>query len=370
MADDALVKRAKSLLDRLSRRPRFVGSDEESQARSLCREELERAGFSCREIEFAFSEWPGRWGPPIASGAQLAILLLTIVLSARGQPITGLLLAALFTVGLSRVARWMRRRGVIAFPYQRSHSANLEAVRGNPLVWLVAHLDSKSQTVPMLVRIESTVALQLVSLLTVAAVAAAAAGIDPGLRFWLGLSAAAAVAALPSMLCIVGNRSPGALDNATGVASVLLAAAASGARDLGVLITSGEELGLAGARAWARNARSPMMVVNCDTVDDVGSWRCMYSGGNPVVATAGARRAGETLGIVVSVGRLIPGILADNVAFADAGIGAITVSRGNFSTLARIHTWRDTSIGLTGRGVADASELISALASELSQCRF
>jgi len=62
---------------------------------------------------------------------------------------------------------------------------------------------------------------------------------------WPVLEIAVILAALPSIFCWVRNDSPGAVDNASGVGAVLLAAAsASSARDLGVLITSAEELGL------------------------------------------------------------------------------------------------------------------------------
>jgi hypothetical protein len=69
--------------------------------------------------------------------------------------------------------------------------------------------------------------------------------------------------------------------------------------------------------------------------------------------------------VSIRIGRLIPGILADNIALTDARIESVTVSRGNFSTLARIHTRRDNSIALTGRGAAEAGVLLSALAKEL-----
>jgi len=45
---------------------------------------------------------------------------------------------------------------------------------------------------------------------------------------------------------------------------------------------------------------------------------------------------------------------------------AVTVSRGTLSTLARIHTRRDNSSALTGKGAAEASVLLSALAKELA----
>jgi Zn-dependent M28 family amino/carboxypeptidase len=133
-----------------------------------------------------------------------------------------------------------------------------------------------------------------------------------------------------------------------------------------VLITSGEELGLAGARVWAAGASTEFRILNCDTIDDEGDWRCMYSTTNPDVITGRTKGVAYRLGLRLRVTRLIPGILADNIPFADRGIGAVTLSRGNLSTLARIHTRRDTSKALTGKGAADASALLSALAKELA----
>jgi Zn-dependent M28 family amino/carboxypeptidase len=181
---------------------------------------------------------------------------------------------------------------------------------------------------------------------------------------WHGLAIAAVVGALPSVLCFVRNDSPGAVDNASGVAAVLIASQMTSAQNLGVLITSGEELGLAGAREWAVRASPGMQFVNCDTVDDAGSWRCMYTGPKPQKITAAAESIGREGGVKLAVGRLIPGILADSMAFADRGLEAVTVSRGRLSTLARIHTRRDTSNTLAGGGVADAGALLSSLAQE------
>jgi predicted ATP-dependent serine protease len=65
------------------------------------------------------------------------------------------------------------------------------------------------------------------------------------------------------------------------------------------------------------------------------------------------------------MGRMIPGILADSMAFADRGIESVTISRGTLSTLARIHTRRDTSNAVMGSGVVEGAALLSALAKEL-----
>jgi hypothetical protein len=290
-----------------------------------------------------------------------------IRLSANGRPGAGLVIAAAVMAVGAVAGRWIRRSGVVSFPYGRAQSANLEARRGEPSVWLVAHLDSKSQTVPMLARIASSVALQMVSVLILGATFLSILGLRLESRFWTAMSIVMVASALPIILCFVGNKSPGAVDNASGVVAILLAAQSAAApRDLGVLITSAEELGLAGARVWAPSAPSTIRVLNCDTVDDRGSWRCMYSGPKPDPITAAAESAGRASALSIRFGRLIPGILADNVAFADARIRAVTISRGNFSTLARIHTWRDNSTGMTGQGAALASVFLSALAKELT----
>jgi hypothetical protein len=91
----------------------------------------------------------------------------------------------------------------------------------------------------------------------------------------------------------------------------------------------------------------------------------MYTGAKPKRIAVAAETIAGALGVRLAMRRLIPGILADSMAFADLGIEAVTLSRGTLSTLARIHTRRDTSNAFGGIGVAEASALLSALAKEL-----
>lgn len=364
MATEELTRHAYDLLARLARSPRFVGSEAEARARRICREHLEQSGFACTEHEFEFSEWPGRWGPPAAALVQL-ILILVVARTARGgSPENALAFgAALFGV-LAILSRHARRRWTTIFPLLRSQAVNLEASRGDPDVWLVAHIDTKSQTVPMLYRIASAVLLSALVLATLMAAALQIAGVEEVRSYWLVISLAAAMAALPSLLCGVRDDSPGAVDNASGVAAVLLAARqVPREMPLGVLITSGEELGLAGARAWADSARANSKALNCDTVDDTGIWLCMHTGGKPALSSL-AETTAARMGLKMRARRLIPGILADSIAFSDRGLEAVTISRGSLATLARIHTRRDNTSALTGSGIADASVLLARLTRE------
>ena len=367
MVHAQLVERAKSLIDNLAKTPRFAGSAEEATARALCRRELEQAGFSCRELPFAYSQWLGRWAVPLAS------LTLGVVVYSMSRVVrSGSSLGPAAAFFVTYVAVWANRASrqrawVLTFPWSRATAVNLEAKRGNPSVWLIAHLDSKSQTIPMLLRIVGSVSLYLAAMLV---------GFG-GLAFLIwgalaepALTAAEALAILGAItagLCFVGNKSPGAVDNTTGVVAVLLAAQSTEAPEsLGVLITSGEELGLVGAVAWAKKAPDQLVILNCDTVDEVGTYRCMYHA-QPMRVAVAAETAAKRLGLPLKLGKMIPGIMADSMVFANRWRwSAITLSRGTLATLARIHTPRDNSSMLTGEGAAHASTLLSAMAKELS----
>ena len=367
MVHAQLVERAKSLIDDLAKTPRFAGSAEETTARALCRRELEQAGFACQEIPFAYSQWLGRWAAPLASFALAAIVFAMSRLAQSGSD-----LGPGVVIWSTALAVWANaisphRGWVLTFPWSRALAVNLEARRGDPSVWLVAHIDSKSQTVPMLLRIAGTISLYSAAML---------AGVG-GLAFliWGAVAAPALVVAQPlaifgamtAGLCFVGNNSLGAVDNASGVSAVLLAAQSPDApQSLGVLITSGEELGLVGAVAWARKAPDQIVILNCDTIDEAGTYRCMYNE-RPVRIAAAAETAAKQLGVPLKLGRMIPGIMADSMVFANRWRwSAITLSRGTLATLARIHTRRDNSSMLTGEGAAHASALLSAMAKELS----
>jgi hypothetical protein len=377
MAPPELVQRARSLLTELARAPRFAGSSEESEARQLCKAELERAGFACRELPFEYSEWPGRWGPPIAAAFQAFTILTVAHMAVHHGALSALAVGALMLVALVFASTDVKRRWIARFPLGRARSTNLEARRGEPRVWLVAHLDSKSQTVPILLRIASSVVLAIVMALSLIVLLLSLVGVGFPVMIWHAIALVAVLGALPSMLCFVRNNSNGAVDNASGVVAALLASQSDAApRDLGVVVTSGEELGLAGARAWALSAlplsvgqpspKPEISILNCDTVDDAGQWRCMYTGKRPDRIMAAAETIAGALGVRVRAGRLIPGILADSMVFADRGLKAVTLGRGTLKTLARIHTRRDNSNTLTGNGAAEASAILSALAKELA----
>jgi hypothetical protein len=231
----------------------------------------------------------------------------------------------------------------------------------------VAHLDSKSQAVPLLLRAAGIVTLGAawVAALVMTALAAAGVSVD-GWRLLIGV---AAVGAAPVLASIVGPHSAGAVDNAAGVATVLTAAALLPPHvPLGVLLTDAEELGLAGSRAWCRERHVKAgIALNCDGVDDVGILTLMWTRPRAPRLERALREAALREGDNLRVIPLIAGVLVDAVALSDCGWEVVTLSRGTISTLRRIHTRRDDRTQLSGSGVAIAARTLARATSEISR---
>lgn len=349
-------------LARLGAAGRPAGSAAAAGARSYCAATLGDCGFLILEQTFEYSKATGAWATPAAGlAAGLIASGLALARTPRREPGWIILaLALLFVVGIAFAH--LGRRGVLGFPLLRGRGVNLQATRGgeDPKVWLVAHIDSKWQPVSMITRVGGVVvtAIGLAALLAVGALSAGAPLAIPLAITWIG--------AIPLMLSVVGDRNAGALDNASGVAAVLDAAARIPRdRNVGILITDAEELALAGARAWAL-CRKPAIALNCDSVDDDGELLLMYTRSRPRRLVSHCVDAVSAAGHRLRVSRLIPGILTDSVALADRGWETVTLSRGSLRTLQRIHTSRDTLSELRGTGLATMAEVLARVATELA----
>jgi hypothetical protein len=345
-------------LARLAASPRPTGGAAIEAARNYCKLELHRLGFVVHEEPFEYSAFAGRFGAP--TFGVLLPLAATVAVIARQTRVDSTMRMAIIAIGVAILVATLLVRSVATAPVMRRRGVNLEATRGPaPMrLWLVAHLDSKSQPVPMLVRIAGVVVMTLglvgVGVLLV---------LKPGAA--IGALAVAWIGGLPLVLSVVGQRSAGALDNASGVAVVLEAAESlSAALPIGVLITDAEELSLAGARAWARG-KQPDMAINCDSIDDHGPLVAMYSRRRPLRILLALAEARHDCREDVDIRRVLPGILTDSVALADAGWETLTLSRGTIRTLLRIHTPRDTLHSMRGVGIAGAARVLARTASRL-----
>lgn len=346
----------------IAREPRPAGGHAERTAREYAAEVLREGGFAVHDELFEYSAFPGRYGTPLggALGASTVIATACFALREPSRSIAPLVLA----VGLAVTVlftRAMLNDAVLDVGFARARSHNLVATRGPavPRVWLVAHLDSKSQPVPSAARAMGISLLGIGIAIALLAATLQLAGVTSRTAWWAAV--VFAVAGAPAVIgSFVGTRSAGALDNASGVAAVLAAAMLIRSETpVGVLLPSAEELGLAGARAWAREwavAHQPGIALNCDGVDDTGELTLMYSGmRSPAIADA----LREVTPALLAVRRMPPGLITDSVALADRGWQAVTVSRGGLASLRRVHSTRDTLDNLSGCGIADAATLLA-----------
>jgi len=351
------VDAASAHLARLGARSRPTGGAAVAEARKYCAEVLRALGFDVSERSFEFSAFPGAWAPP-AFGLAIPALA-TLLFAARDARLEWPLAAVAIAV-VWLLIRLSGPRAVLDGWILRRTGVNLHAVRGvsEPRVWLVAHLDSKWQPVSMVARVAGvlTIGVGLMALVVTWIVHAAAAPIALGI---IGLGA------IPLVLSVVGDGNDGTLDNASGVAAVLEAAALiPGEVSLGVLVADAEELALAGARAWARSM-PPAIALNCDSIDDEGPLVLMYTRAKPARLIERIESAAAEAGITIRTLRLIPGVLTDSVALADAGWQTVTLSRGTVRTLRRIHTADDTLGAMRGTGIAAAARVLARAATEL-----
>ena len=328
-------------------------------------------GYDVRERPFEFSAFPGQLATPLIGGAAAIVIGRAARWGAEGRRTAPLILLALGSVALYVSGSWLARRGVLHAPLMRQLGVNLEATRPaeQPGLWLCAHLDSKWQRVSTLVRTVGLAFLVFGYVITLGLSVVAAGGGRAPFLLWGIAAIMTLVGAIPVVLSTVGLSSPGALDNASGVVTVMAAVRRLGhIAGVGILITDAEELGLAGARAWSREA-APATVLNCDGVDDNGGVRVMFSGRRPDELLGAVERAGRATGVRHVTGRLTPGILTDSVAFSDAGHRSVTFARGTVRSLIRVHTSRDDLAHLRGTGIAETAELMAATVLEMRERR-
>jgi hypothetical protein len=349
---------ARQWLELLAAEPRPAGGAAEARARARCAEHLAQHGFTVTDTAFGYSAAPGRFATPGFGILWIVAIAVGGHFGAHGYPRAAALLLVLFGCGVLFGARGLVREGVTSLPLARASGLNLVATRGiAPRVWLVAHLDSKSQPIPILVRALAITGCSLTW--TVAVVVGLVGWTAP----WAWVTVVGIAAGLPVVASWVGRASPGALDNASGVATVMLAAGRVPPHvPLGVVLTSAEELGLAGARAFFRALPPPSegVVLNCDGIDDSGYLTIMHSG------VARPERVIRVFGDAARPAPLPPGVLVDAVACSEEGWEAVTLSRGTARTWARIHSVRDTADRLTGAGIDSTATVLAAAAQALA----
>lgn len=357
--------------------PRLTGSEGAEEAGAKIRARFESLGYEVDEQEFTFSALLGRFGITAVGALYLVTAFTASMFLYTNHPLGAIALLLILLVVLGFGAMFARA-AIDSLPFGRLHGVNMFATRAGrkPRYIIMAHRDSKSQPVPLSFRGPAILLGLLVWLaLFVASLMHAARPLPDGLILLLG--AAAVVTGVILIFCWVDNRSPGALDNASGVVAALgIAAREQETGDVAFLITDAEELGLAGARAAAGGLPPVFGVINLDGLDDHGTFYVLErfgvmrkTGLAPHLAAALLQEA-EALGEDADRRDLPFGIPVDHIPIVRAGVPALTLMRGSMKSLRRVHRPGDDLDHLRDDGVRKAIDLVcGALARLRAQSR-
>jgi hypothetical protein len=357
--------------------PRFPGTEGERRAADLVASGLEAAGLRVAREGFRASSTAVRRLRLLVHGAAAAgaaALALT-----GDSPGVALPLGAGLLVLVATSSRW-RRQLESAFSVgpqiaSRNVIGRRPGAEGGAQIVLMAHVDSKSAALPTFVPVVVIlVTMALVLLATLLAGARLAGMAVPSLPPGVLLAAAAALLLIP--LIPVGNRSPGAMDNASGLAVLLELARRLPAdprlegAELIFLATGAEEIGLCGAMRWIQAHEGELdpgraAVVNLDSVG-VGEGLLAVD----VRGRLGGRRMAEI--VEEAAGRtgrpvrrlpFLPGVGVDTMPFGVRGFATVSVlGRVLGAASRRIHGPRDTLDLLNEGGLQHAVSLAQEIA--------
>jgi len=252
---------------------------------------------------------------------------------------------------------------------------------GAPHLYLVAHYDSKSQRIPLVVRL---------ALFVIAIAGALVFTVDILLSYvypailpsGFVIAAIVIVAGIPLLFLDYGNSSAGAIDNASGVGLILhLAEVIAGSpqtlRELKVtaLITGAEELGVKGALAYviqnqpylrSQQGDGGVHILNFDGPGVDGGLALVTGKSKTQVGLQSmVRQACQEFGY--DLGRLaLPGALYDHIPFSERGFDALSLIAIGKASVA-VHTSADSPDKLHAKGFEMAGQITLRVIESLIQ---
>jgi hypothetical protein len=362
-------------------RPRKVGSGEDERVAWEIEDRLRGWGYAVERQPFTFSTA----SEVLLKMFLLASLLLVTALLIWHERVLAVLLVVLIALFLplnrrvqaaalernGRGLKWGRRYkavNLIATPPATSLRSAQDAL---PHLYLVAHYDSKSQRMPLVLRITLFMLAISAGLILVVLTL-----LDVSTAFYFPIGLLALTAAVPLLFLDVGNSSPGAIDNASSVGLVLHLAEVLAQRNdwqdklhLTILIPSAEEMTLMGSVAYVtaqekmlreQDQNGGLYVLNFDGIGVDGDLYYVgrsHRSSNSARISLLARLHSACAELDLPLKRFsFVGALFDHIPFAQHGFDAISliaVGRASRS----VHTPADSIDKLHVRGFDQAGRV-------------
>ena len=372
------AKRAYHHITRLAI-PRLVGSAGETDAQDYIVQQFRVLGLDVSWEPFSFTKFPAEVLPRLLCGLFVPVVL-SVPWFGERFPIPVCLVCLLSLSIAMFFTQWQKRFEGLYDVGRKHRSENIVATNGakqdddTPAFLFVAHYDSKSQVLPIAVRmvaygiaIFGLIALTIVMLVKIIVL------------IWLPNYIVWSIAGITSFCLLLlqinltENRSPGGFDNASGVGVMLEVARVVMARDekksVTFLATGAEEYGMCGALRYIQAHadeydRENTYVINLDGLGVGNGVNLVTRYGIPPIRTTRTlgnlfRTSSEALGIRVSERYLPIGVGLDSIPIASRGFETVTLTaRGVGSVALKVHSKQDRTELLNAESLQQVGELI------------
>jgi len=345
--------------------PRTVGSSGEKQAQEYISSALQGMDYQVEEEEFALGIAPWHF-------SRICIILGLSLLGAAWLAADKFPLAAAVLLGLTlailafatRFWLWLVEKPQFYRSQLKSGNiiAHIPSAAGQQ-VFLMAHYDSKSQTISLPVRI---ICLGLVFISLGALIIILGLGL--ALPVWENICfGLAGLAGLRLAMVETRNDSPGALDNAASVGILLELARIfrqnpPQGMQLNFIFTGAEEWGLQGAVNFLRNHaadwdKSNCWFLNLDGVGIAGKLAYVANAAGAGKLLPQIKSAAGRLNVPLKRMHMFSGLLMDHLPFARHGFATLSlcsVGRSSFC----IHTPQDDMAKVDLQGIDEAGRVV------------
>ena len=359
--------------------PRLVGSAGEAETQDYIVQQFTELGLDVSWEPFAFTKFPAEVLPRILS-ALFVLIVLSVPWFGERFPIPVCFACVLSLTITLFFTQWQKRLEGLYDVGRRHRTENIVATNNvnrdnnTPTFLFVAHYDSKSQVLPIAVRVVAygITIVGLIVLTIVMLVKVIALIWLPHYIVW-GIAGITSFCLLLLQINVTENRSPGGFDNASGVGVMLEVARVMMARDekksVTFLATGAEEYGMCGALRYIQAHadeydRENTYVINLDGLGVGNGVNLITRYGIPPTRTTRTlrnlfRTSSEVLGIRVSERYLPIGVGLDSIPIASRGFETVTLTaRGVGGVALKIHSKQDRSELLNAESLQQVGELI------------
>lgn len=334
--------------------PRIVGSEGERKAAGYVFERLKERSIDTEEEEFKIKIVP--WIPlRVGLIVSLILLLIGLLISKEHQYVSAAI-TFFILIGLIFMDKlWTFLAGLEYLPDLMKGLSSKNIIArikrgGEKEAYLIAHYDSKGQSISLIARILLMITASFYLILLILYYISASphqfqGGIN--LQFYIAF-AFTVIILLILAFARTDNSSPGGLDNAGSVGLLIELAGLLKEKDyknlsITILFTGAEELGLLGAFAFLKRHRSELNPDNCYflNLDGIGvSGRLKQFGNRPIFS-------------VLPTFPIMPGLMMDHLPFERAGFRSMSLGCVSNKTW-KLHTKEDKGDLLEPEGMEEA----------------